>query len=605
MAENNMDWEIYISSPDSQGGRALRRQVAREGGCFHFWEPGTEVSTDEGKKQGLLLPFLEIGEDNQEKYLPKVALSLQKARGFTRTVLLLREPLPEVLSLMGRHQEKGLKVTAVCAGKGELYGAEKPEEAAGPVEELLDALRERLASSSPRKRLVLPYGEKEKLPLTYAGDLASASLFVLRHDEEGVPLLVEGVPFTYGEMAKAVADGLDFGGRLQFGKGKLPKATVDKEAFRVMQGHALHPLQLVLPYLLQVRARGGKLTLSACVIMRDNETDIGRCLQSLAAADEIIVVDTGSVDRSIEIAKEYTDKIYHFDWIDDFAAAKNFALSKASGDWIVFPDSDEFFSQETAGNLHRIAEDYDGPGGMRQLMVRHMNVDEKLQPLGTEAAVSRIFTRGLHYVGAIHEYLENEQGSSGLTYSIPRERLLMKHTGYSPARQTEKRQRNEQILRRLHEEGREVGLQHYYMGKILMGEGKYAEAREEMLKARESTVVPANLRSEIYRIWYNASRLLEDEAAMEEAREAMERELPNMPDSYAIKGVALWNEGKEEEAVPFLTKALELTRDFLKLNPREMDVVGADMPAVARELTEFYEKRGEMESADKIRNMLT
>ena len=606
MAGNNQAWEIYIGYGDSLGGRALRRQVAREGGRYKVWSPreeGLKERDAAGPWQGLLLPFLEIGRENQEKCLSKVALALQKARDFDRIVLLLAEPLPEVLTLMARHQAKGLNVTAVCAGKGELYGGELPGEVSGPVEEALDALRERLASSSPKKRLALPYGEKEVLRLTYAGDLASAALFVLRHDEEETPLLVEGVSCLYGEMAAAAAGAAGFGGRLQFGKGKIPRQKA-QENFRVMQGHALYPLAPILQYLLRARARG-PLKLSACVIMRDNEEDIGRCLKSLGAADEIIVVDTGSVDRSVEIAKEHTEKIYHFDWVGDFAAAKNFALVKASGDWIVFPDSDEFFTEETAGNLRRIAQDYDWPGIPRALSLRHANVDLSLKPMGSEGAVLRFFTKGVSYAGAIHEHLEYRGSTDGYqVLSVPREQALMLHTGYAPERMAAKTRRNMEMMEKERQEGKEVPLYHYYRARGLFAAGDYRGAREEILQQYHSQERPGALKAEIYRMWYRASQALEDKEAMEEARAAMEKDMPLLPDGYALKGVALWNEGKEEEGAPLLLKALELSESFLQQNPQEMDQVGMDMPAIARALLEFYAERGDEAGQEKIRKYI-
>ncbi len=599
--EERVKWQIHIARAESLGGRALRRQVTREGGLYRRWEEKSAGEKVEESCQGLLLPYLDIRRDNQARFLPKVALDFQRARSFDRVVLVLAEPLPELLALMARHQEQGLQVTAVCAGAGELYGGEGPEDCAGPVEEALEALQERLASTSPRKRLALPYGEKEKLPLTYVGDLASAALFALRHYEGQAPLLVQGAPYVYGEMARAAAGVLGFEGRLQFGKEKVRPAKVP-EAFQTMQGSSLYPLSVVLPYLAEARARGGRLKLSACVIMRDSEKDIGRCLKSLAAADEIIVVDTGSVDRSMEIAQEYTDQLYHFEWIDDFAVAKNFALSKATGDWIVFPDSDEFFTEETAGELHRIAEDYDGPGGSRKLMVRHQNVDEDLRPIGAEGAVSRIFTKGLFYVGMVHEFLSAKEGESH-SISLPRERLLMKHTGYTEERKAEKSGRNEKILRKAHETGKDVPLQHYYMSMILLGKGQYEEARQEIMKARSGNIVSVNMRAELYRTWYKACMGLKDKAGMREAGEAMRKEMPNMPDSYALEGVYLWNNGKEEEAAPLLLKALELSADFLRINPREKDVVAEDMPAIARELAEFYGKQGETGLVKRVQEL--
>ena len=121
MSEHDRAWEIYIGYGDSLGGRALRRQMVRELGSYRLWTPredGPEEPAASVRWQGLLLPFLEIDAADQEKLLPRVALSLQKAREFSRVVVLLREPLPEVLDLIRRHQEKGLNVTTVCARAG-------------------------------------------------------------------------------------------------------------------------------------------------------------------------------------------------------------------------------------------------------------------------------------------------------------------------------------------------------------------------------------------------------------------------------------------------------------------------------------------------------
>ena len=74
------------------------------------------------------------------------------------------------------------------------------------------------------------------------------------------------------------------------------------------------------------------VSISLCMIVRDEEAVLGRCLDSVRGLmDEMILVDTGSVDRTKEIAAEYTDRVYEFTWIDDFAAARNFAFSKAYG----------------------------------------------------------------------------------------------------------------------------------------------------------------------------------------------------------------------------------------------------------------------------------
>jgi len=82
--------------------------------------------------------------------------------------------------------------------------------------------------------------------------------------------------------------------------------------------------------------------LSLCMIVKNEEKHLARCLSSVKeVANEIVIVDTGSSDNTIEIAKSFNAKIFHFDWVDDFSAARNFAMSKCSGDWILYLDADE------------------------------------------------------------------------------------------------------------------------------------------------------------------------------------------------------------------------------------------------------------------------
>jgi tetratricopeptide (TPR) repeat protein/glycosyltransferase involved in cell wall biosynthesis len=82
--------------------------------------------------------------------------------------------------------------------------------------------------------------------------------------------------------------------------------------------------------------------LSVCLIVKNEERHLPRCLESVAGlADEIVVVDTGSTDRTSEIAREHGARVAHFEWRDDFSAAKNFSIEQATGDWILSIDADE------------------------------------------------------------------------------------------------------------------------------------------------------------------------------------------------------------------------------------------------------------------------
>ena len=89
------------------------------------------------------------------------------------------------------------------------------------------------------------------------------------------------------------------------------------------------------------------ITISLCMIVKNEEKILDRCLSTVVdLVDEVVIVDTGSTDATKEIAARYTDKIYDFRWIDDFSAARNFAFSKATMDYIYTADADEVLDEE-------------------------------------------------------------------------------------------------------------------------------------------------------------------------------------------------------------------------------------------------------------------
>lgn len=99
------------------------------------------------------------------------------------------------------------------------------------------------------------------------------------------------------------------------------------------------------------------LPISVCIIAKNEEEYIGECLKRLSRFDwEIIVADTGSTDRTVDIARRYTPHVFHFNWINDFSAAKNYAVSQATNDYILSVDCDEYLEADssTGSFLHRL-----------------------------------------------------------------------------------------------------------------------------------------------------------------------------------------------------------------------------------------------------------
>lgn len=148
-------------------------------------------------------------------------------------------------------------------------------------------------------------------------------------------------------------------------------------------------------------------SLSLCMIVRDESSTIRRCLNSIKKiVDEIIIVDTGSEDNTKEIAKEFTNKIYDFKWIDDFSKARNYSFSKANCDYILWMDSDEYLDEENKIKLENLKENLRDDIDVIRLKTNALTCNNiNLTCLGSRI---RIVKRENNYnwVGFVHEYIQ-------------------------------------------------------------------------------------------------------------------------------------------------------------------------------------------------------
>lgn len=144
-------------------------------------------------------------------------------------------------------------------------------------------------------------------------------------------------------------------------------------------------------------------TLSACLIVKNEERNLPGCLSSIRPyVDEIVLVDTGSTDRTLEIAAQFGARIFHFEWNDDFSAARNVSLSHASGDWILIIDADERLLPLDRQQLARRLRSREA----QCLEIRCHNVNEQGERLDAFPA-SRLFLRhpDARYTGRVHNTL--------------------------------------------------------------------------------------------------------------------------------------------------------------------------------------------------------
>lgn len=99
------------------------------------------------------------------------------------------------------------------------------------------------------------------------------------------------------------------------------------------------------------------MKISLCMIVKNEEEVLARCLNSVRNfVDEIVIADTGSADKTVEIARVFTERVYTYPWHDDFAAARNFAFSKAAGDYVMWLDADDYISPENAKRFAMLKE---------------------------------------------------------------------------------------------------------------------------------------------------------------------------------------------------------------------------------------------------------
>ena len=165
-------------------------------------------------------------------------------------------------------------------------------------------------------------------------------------------------------------------------------------------------------------------TLSLCMIVKNEEEMLGGCLESVkGCVDEMIVVDTGSTDRTKEIALEHGAKVYDFEWIEDFAAARNFAKSHCSSDYVLSLDADERLNPEEAESFRSSLDEADPKQNVIFLILsnahsRFASVDDVLSGKarqGSPVLLPRILknVEGNDWHGAIHETPRLDNGAFG------------------------------------------------------------------------------------------------------------------------------------------------------------------------------------------------
>lgn len=226
--------------------------------------------------------------------------------------------------------------------------------------------------------------------------------------------------------------------------------------------------------------------ISQCMIVKNEEINIQRALSwGKGLVSEQVVVDTGSTDRTMEIARKMGAIVYEFPWKDDFSAAKNFAISKTKYEWVAFLDADEYLApddKEKVQNYIKLLQDTEA----ESLLTSWVNLDNQgnVMSVGTQ---NRIFKRHLRYEGRIHEHLISTRNRLHQVADVTKD-VTIYHTGYGAQEENRKSGRNLKLIL-LELEDRPDNYEMWgYLGQEYMARKDWNQAEEALRKA--TTLMP-------------------------------------------------------------------------------------------------------------------
>lgn len=302
-----------------------------------------------------------------------------------------------------------------------------------------------------------------------------------------------------------------------------------------------------------------KPVLSVCMIVRDEEEILPLCLESVRElADELIVVDTGSTDRTKEIADSFAARVIDFSWKDDFSAARNVSLEAASGKWILQIDADEELVIEDAPKLKTLLSDKTHTGFLLQIV--NLSGEDQKQSVPWSTPSLRLFRnyKRHRYLGVVHEQIQLPGAqATGIGFAEVR----LRHYGYLRPRldEREKGRRNMELVRQALKRKPNDPFNLYILGNEHMAAGEYNSAMQAYGKAYSIIKTPLPLYfPKLLRNLVSCLRELGRWQESVEAAEIAQRDFDDYTDLEFLKGLSLLEHNQIDEAVKAFGRCLEL-----------------------------------------------
>lgn len=339
--------------------------------------------------------------------------------------------------------------------------------------------------------------------------------------------------------------------------------------------------------------------ISACLIVRDEEKHINHCLESIKLlTDKIIVVDTGSIDNTKQICLNFGAVIYDYEWCNNFSAARNFAASKADGDWILWIDADEEF---VILNKENLLSELDNE--MSDFLTINMTHYYGTYPVSENKFHNslgyrfyRNFTK-IKFVGTIHEHLDLTSYASIEVQKTATSNAIIKHYGYMDETVNEKNKANRNLKMLLEERlinndpwiPYHIGSEYYRLGKY---SDAYSKVNLSILEFLNKGILPPSM---LYKLKY---QILMVTGSTENVLQGLDNAIKlynDYVDLYFYKGIYLLEQNQFENAINTFYECLKLDEK----NNKYLILFGAGSYLAWYYIGVCYQKQNKFEEAKK------
>lgn len=312
--------------------------------------------------------------------------------------------------------------------------------------------------------------------------------------------------------------------------------------------------------------------LSLCMIVKDEEKFLAGALESVqGVVDEIIIVDTGSTDKTPEIARRFGAKLFFREWEDNFSIARNESLKHATGDWVLIMDADERIPEDKKDNLRSLLVPVPG------FFSYHLYIENfgKREDEAKGHYVTRLFKRTpeVQFFGPLHEQLFPR----GAEVMIPKESFFLEHYGYQDAEHLNKKieERNNPILEATLKEMDPEKDPLYSFYAYYLGASETINHEESVKWLKQSIATSSenapHLKLAYYTLLQEFYKTQNVEEGLQVGQEALERipEFEAYPEFLAMYGLIFILGSQPDQAIEYIEKAIQITLDA-KDNPQQV-----------------------------------